>query len=111
MAVLKRGAALHAPDGTTIGEGRAYVYLRQPEEQAQDAQGTLSLDWWDDAARPAAIAIADGPTLEIEVASDRLSGCMVGRILRYRVRWPGAGAHQKLLLPGVVAPDPIEQGL
>jgi hypothetical protein len=36
--------------------------------------------------------LADGPTMAITVASDRLTGCMVGRILRYRTLWPGVGS-------------------
>ncbi len=90
MAVHKALARLRAADGSLIGEGRAYVHLRQPGGLAQPAQGTVSLDWWDDAApAPARLDLVDGPTLEIRVESDRLSGCVVGRILRYQATWPG----------------------
>ncbi len=91
MSVHKAAARLEAADGTVIGEGRAYVHLRQPGALAQKAQGTVSLDWWEDAApAPARLVLDPGPTVQIEVDSDRLSGCMVGRILRYRTDWPGA---------------------
>ena len=91
MSVRKAAAELRASDGSLIGEGRAFLHLRLPEAQPQPIQGTLSLDWWDDAAlAPATLVLADGPELTIDVDSDRLSGCVVGRILRYRTQWPGA---------------------
>jgi hypothetical protein len=31
----------------------------------------------------------DGPRLLLRLESDRLSSCVVGRILRYQVDWPG----------------------
>lgn len=90
MAVKKSAARLLGPQEALIGEGRAYVHLREPLDRPQRAQGTLSLEWWDDGAgRPASLDLADGPTLAIEVESDRLSGCLTGRILRYRATWPG----------------------
>ena len=91
MAVVKSPARLLAADGTLIGEGRAYVHLRQDAASAQPVAGTISLDWWDDAApAPAVVALAGGPSLPIQVESDKLSGCMVGRILRYQSVWPGS---------------------
>ncbi len=91
MAVHKALARLRATDGALVGEGRAYIHLRQAETERQAAQGTVSLDWWDDGApAPASLELDGGRTLPIEVSSDRLSGCMVGRILRYRLEWPGA---------------------
>jgi hypothetical protein len=91
MPVRKALGRLRAGDGSLIGEGRAYVHLRQPATQPQRAQGTLSLDWWDeDAPAPVALELADGPMLAITVDSDRLTGCMVGRVVRYRTMWPGA---------------------
>jgi len=90
MPVHKAQGRLRAGDGSIIGEGRAYVHLRQPATQRQPAQGTLSLDWWDESApAPVEVELADGPTLVITVQSDRLTGCMVGRIVRYRTIWPG----------------------
>jgi len=93
MPVRKAPARLRASDGSVVGEGRAYVHLREPETQPQPAQGTLSLDWWDESApAPVEVELADGPTLAITVASDRLTGCVVGRILRYQALWPGIGS-------------------
>lgn len=90
MAVRKSAARLEASDGALIGEGRAYLHLRLPAEQPQAVQGTVSLDWWDEAApAPARLVLADGPALPLRVESDRLSGCMVGRIVRYQADWPG----------------------
>jgi hypothetical protein len=92
MSVRQGPARLLAADGRSIGEGRAYLHLRRPEPEPQAAQGTLSLDWWDDAlsTRDARLELIDGPTLALELASDRLSGCIAGRILRYTAAWPGA---------------------
>ncbi len=90
MSVHKAGARLEAEDGTVLGEGRAYIHLRQSEPTPQAAQGTLSLDWWEEAApAPARLVLDSGPVLQLRVDSDRLSGCMVGRILRYQTDWPG----------------------
>jgi hypothetical protein len=93
VSVKQGPARLVAADGRAIGEGRAYVHLRQPEIEVQAAQGTLSLDWWDDAlsTRDARLELIDGPTLALKLASDKLSGCMAGRILRYTTEWPGSG--------------------
>lgn len=93
MAVHRSQAQLLAPDGVVIGEGRAYLHLRQPEAQPQPAQGTLSLDWWDEAAAPARLRLANGPLLDLQVDSDHLSGCVVGRILRYQTTWPGTATE------------------
>ena len=92
MSVHKGLARLLATDGAVIGEGRAYLHLHQPAAQAQPAQGTLSLDWWDDAGDTAAarLELIDGPTLQLRLQSDHLSGCVAGRILRYETDWPGA---------------------
>jgi hypothetical protein len=92
VSVRKGLARLVAADGQAIGEGRAYLHLRQPELEPQAAQGTLSLDWWDDAlsTRDARLELIGGPTLQLKLASDRLSGCMTGRIMRYTTDWPGA---------------------
>ena len=92
VAVHKAQARLRAADGALIGEGRAYLHLRQPVAQPQAAQGTLSLDWWDDArdTAEASLELLDGPTLRLRLDGDRLSGCVVGRILRYHADWPGA---------------------
>jgi hypothetical protein len=91
MTVHKTTARLLAADGALIGEGRAYLHLRQPAAEAQPAQGTLSLDWWDDAlsTENASLALADGPTLSLSLQTDHLSGCLDGRILRYATTWPG----------------------
>jgi hypothetical protein len=91
VSVRKGQARLLAANGALIGEGRAYVHLREPEGQSQSAQGTLSLDWWDDAlsTSDARLELIDGPTLPLRLESDRLSGCITGRILRYQLDWPG----------------------
>ena len=89
MAVKKSLARLLSADGTSVGEGRAYLHLRQPEMQAQPATGTLSLDWWTD-AQPTHLELSDGPTLALTLQSDKLSACIDGRVLRYTVAWPGA---------------------
>ena len=92
MAVHKALARLRSASGAVIGEGRAYIHLRRPDAQAQAAQGTLSLDWWDEASstQGARLELADGPTLPISVDSDHLRGCVTGRVLRYQTDWPGA---------------------
>jgi hypothetical protein len=92
MTVHKTRARLLDADGTLIGEGRAYLHLRLPDAEPQTAQGTLSLDWWNDAssAGQARLELVDGPTLSLTLESDKLSGCINGRILRYKTTWPGA---------------------
>jgi hypothetical protein len=89
MSVHKSGARLFASDGSVIGEGRAYVHLPRPASEAQVAQGTLSLDWWNDGT-PAFLELANGPRLPLTVQTDKLSGCIQGRVLRYTTEWPGA---------------------
>lgn len=91
MAVYKAAARLLAADGGLIGEGRAYVHLRLPADQAQRAQGTLSLDWWDATVGTQGVRLdlSDGPRLTLDVQTDKLSECVVGRILRYSTDWPG----------------------
>jgi hypothetical protein len=91
MTVHKCGARLLDADGTLLGEGRAYLHLRLPDAQPQTAQGTLSLDWWNEAssAEHPRLQLVDGPTLSLTLESDKLSGCINGRILRYRTSWPG----------------------
>ena len=91
MAVFKSAARLVGADGSLIGEGRAYLHLRQPATEAQATQGTLSLDWWTDdgATRDAHLELTDGPRLALNVQSDKLSECIEGRILRYSAEWPG----------------------
>ena len=92
MSVHKSAARLLSAEGKLIGEGRAYVHLPRPASEPQRAQGTLALDWWDDRAPSAhalQLELQDGPTLALEVESDRLSGCINGRVLRYRAAWPG----------------------
>jgi hypothetical protein len=89
MSVVKARARLTSGE-TVLGEGRAYVHLRAALEEQQPAQGTLSLDWWSDGdLADVRLELAEGPTLTLTVESDRLSGCVQGRILRYRTQWPG----------------------
>jgi hypothetical protein len=94
VAVFKATGRLLDASGTPIGEGRAYIHLRQPADQAQRAQGTLSLDWWntDDgvATEGVRLDLNDGPGLTLDVESDKLSECVAGRILRYSTNWPGS---------------------
>jgi hypothetical protein len=93
MPVRKSLGRLRDGDGSIVGEGRAYLHLQQPATRPQPAQGTVSLEWWDEgAAAPVELELADGPTLAITVQSDRLTECMVGRILRYQTVWPGSGS-------------------
>jgi hypothetical protein len=91
VAVNKSHARLVAKDGTLLGEGRAYLHLRLPRQEPQKATGTLSLDWWDDTqpATGATLELSEGPHLSLTVEADRLSECVVGRILRYTADWPG----------------------
>jgi hypothetical protein len=91
LTVRKGLARLVASDGTPIGEGRAYLHLRLPDAEPQTAQGTLSLDWWSDEPSPtgASLQLVDGPSMILRLESDRLGGCIAGRILRYQVNWPG----------------------
>jgi hypothetical protein len=91
VAVYKAAGRLLAADGVLIGEGRAYVHLRLPASQAQRAQGTLSLDWWKEAAASSGVQLElnNGPRLALTVQSDKLSECVAGRILRYSADWPG----------------------
>jgi hypothetical protein len=97
MTVHKTPARLLAADGTLIGEGRAYLHLRLPDAQPQQSQGTLSLDWWNEAssADQARLELVDGHTLALTLESDTLSGCVSGRILRYTTMWPGAPQGQE----------------
>jgi hypothetical protein len=92
MSVRKAQARLLTADGQLIGEGRAYLHLRQPDVEPQHAQGTLSLDWWNeltDTSGPPRLALQNGPVLTLQLESDRLSSCIAGRILRYQTAWPG----------------------
>jgi hypothetical protein len=91
VAVHKSLAKLVSADGAVIGEGRAYLHLARPASEPQRAHGTLSLDWWDE-ERPvqdARLELANGPSLALELESDKLSGCIQGRVLRYTAAWPG----------------------
>jgi hypothetical protein len=95
MSVHKAQARLLTADGQLIGEGRAYLHLRQPDVEPQPAQGTLSLDWWNDVPDgngPPRLELLEGPVLTLQLESDRLSSCIAGRILRYQTTWPGVGA-------------------
>jgi hypothetical protein len=92
MSVRKAQAQLLTADGQLIGEGRAYLHLRQPDTEQQPAQGTLSLDWWkdmNDETGDPRLELLGGPTLTLRLESDRLSHCIAGRILRYQTIWPG----------------------
>jgi hypothetical protein len=91
VTVNKSLARLLGADGTPIGEGRSFIHLRLATDLPQAAQGTLSLDWWDEAGSTdqAQLELVDGPRLQPRLESDRLSSCMVGRILRFKVDWPG----------------------
>ena len=97
MAVHKALARLVDSARRTVGEGRAYLHLRQAADQRQEVQGTLSLDWWDDdAVAPLSIEMdepAGTVALPLLVERDTLSGCVVGRILRYQTTWPGQPAR------------------
>lgn len=88
VTVVKSTARLLGEDGAVLGEGRAYLHLRAPRGERQPVTGTLSLDWWNEGT-PRQLDLAEGPLLDLEVDADRLSGCVVGRIVRYRAVWPG----------------------
>jgi hypothetical protein len=92
MSVHKSAARLVGADGALIGAGRAYVHLRGPAGERQRVQGTVALDWWDDgpAVQAARLELEDGPSLQLELERDTLSGCINGRVLRYTAEWPGA---------------------
>jgi hypothetical protein len=91
VAVHKSAARLLGADGALIGEGRAYLHLRLPASEPQRVQGTVSLDWWNEAVSTegARLELTEGPTVALQVQADRLSECVVGRILRYSADWPG----------------------
>jgi hypothetical protein len=91
MTVRKTLARLLDANGTLIGEGRAYIHLRLPDGEPQNAQGTLSLDWWNEVSSGGQVRLelVGGPTVSLTLESDTLSGCMNGRILRYTTSWPG----------------------
>jgi hypothetical protein len=91
MSVHKSAGRLLARDGLVLGEGRAYLHLARPSSEAQSAEGTMSLDWWNDASLDDSplLSLADGPTLELTVTANKLSGCIQGRVLRYTTQWPG----------------------
>jgi hypothetical protein len=96
MSVRKGLGRLVSADGALIGEGRAYLHLRLPETERQQAQGTLSLDWWDDDWRgqEGRLELMDGPSLALALQSDRISGCINGRVLRYQTEWPGVARSE-----------------
>jgi hypothetical protein len=90
MTVRKTLARLLDADGALIGEGRAYLHLRLADAEPQTAGGTLALDWWTEVSSEGArLELVDGPTLSLTLESDTLGGCINGRILRYKTRWPG----------------------
>jgi hypothetical protein len=96
MSVRKGVGRLVSADGALIGEGRAYLHLRLPETERQQVQGTLSLDWWDDDWRGQGgrLELMDGPSLSLALRSDRISGCINGRVLRYQTEWPGVSGSE-----------------
>jgi hypothetical protein len=91
VSVRKGLGRLVSLDGVVIGEGRAYLHLRIPETERQQVQGTLSLDWWDHdwSGQNARLELVDGPTLTLNLESDKISACINGRVLRYQTDWPG----------------------
>jgi len=91
MSVHKGLGRLVSDDGALIGEGRAYLHLRLSEAERQQVQGTLSLDWWDVdwTGQSARLELVDGPTLTLQLQSDKISACINGRVLRYEAVWPG----------------------
>ncbi len=90
MAVFRSQAELLDSSDTVVGEGQAYIHLPRGAGVPQRVQGTFSLVRWDpDAGAPAAIRLADGRRLAIQVEADRLNNCLNGgRILRYFAQWP-----------------------
>lgn len=94
MAVHQTTGRILASDGKVLGEGRAYLHLTRPSNEAQSVRGTLSMDWWDrEAPAPSVLELAEGPRLVLKLTSDRLSGCTSGRILRYEADWPGVSGR------------------
>jgi len=94
MSVHKGLARLVSDAGGVIGEGRAYLHLRLADTERQQVQGTLALDWWDAdwTGQHARLELIDGPTLALQLESDKFSACINGRVLRYQALWPGLGS-------------------
>src|ERR1043166_9636697 len=94
VSVRKGLARLVSADGLLIGEGRAYLHLRQPDTLSQSAQGTLSMDWWDDAlsTSDARLELVDGPSLALRLESDPLSGCL--EVIAFQARRETRPIHQ-----------------
>ena len=92
MAILKSDAELLGEQGQRLGDGMIYVHLPRGLEREQDGSGTMSLKAWTPTEDPpAALQLPDGRRLAITVSRDALSDCSRNRVLRFQVRWPGAG--------------------
>jgi hypothetical protein len=91
MAVFKSAVQVQDTQARLIGAGMTYLHLRLGTDAAQEATGTVSLKEWTPADEPpAALLLADGRTLPIQVSLTVLSDCSSNHILRYQASWPPA---------------------
>ena len=91
MAVFKSAVQVQDAESRIIGAGMTYLHLRLGTDSEQQATGTVSLKAWTPADEPpAALLLADGRTLPIQVSHNVLSECSNNHILRYQASWPPA---------------------
>ena len=91
MAVFKSAVQVQDSQARLIGAGMTYLHLRLGADTEQDATGPVSLKEWTPADEPpAALLLADGRTLPIQVSLTVLSDCSKSHILRYQASWPPA---------------------
>ena len=91
MAVFKSAVQVQDTQARLIGAGMTYLHLRLGADADQQATGTVSLKEWTPADEPpAALLLADGRTLPIQVSLTVLSDCSSNHILRYQASWPPA---------------------
>lgn len=99
MAVFKSAVQVQDTQARLIGTGMTYLHLRLGTDAQQEATGTVSLKEWTPADDPpAALLLADGRTLPIQVGLSVLSDCSHSHILRYQASWPP--------VPSSVPPSP-----
>lgn len=103
MAVFKSAVQVQDVQSRVIGTGMTYLHLRLGTDTEQQATGTVSLKAWTPADEPpAALLLADGRRLPIQVSRNVLSECSSNHILRYEASWPPAAT----LAPPRTPPPP-----